>query len=80
MRLSVFAIAAPLAGTLALPTASDFSLVGFAKDNPIGTTTGGEGGTKVTVTTPEALVSAVAGMRKTSNTMSQVSADTEPAP
>lgn len=45
----------------ALPTGADFSLVGFGKDNPIGPTTGGEGGETVTVTSPAALASAVKG-------------------
>ncbi|TQS33727.1 hypothetical protein Golomagni_05917 [Golovinomyces magnicellulatus] len=41
----------------------DFSLVGFAKDNPIGPTTGGAGDESktVTVSSVEALVAAVAG-------------------
>lgn len=39
----------------------DFSLVGFAKDNPIGRTTGGAGGKTTTVASYEDLVAAVAG-------------------
>jgi pectate lyase len=42
-------------------TDPNFSLVGFAKDNPIGETTGGANGPTVTVTTPSALVAAVKG-------------------
>lgn len=42
----------------------DFDLVGFAKDNPIGPTTGGEGGKTSVVETFEALQSAVAGSEK----------------
>jgi pectate lyase len=62
MKLSLFSSIAPLAFVAsAIPTGCDFSLVGFGKDNPIGPTTGGKGGATVTVTTPEALVSAVAG-------------------
>lgn len=42
----------------------DFDLVGFAKDNPIGPTTGGEGGKTSVVDTFEALQSAVTGSEK----------------
>lgn len=42
----------------------DFDLAGFAKDNPIGPTTGGEGGETSVVETFEALQSAVAGSGK----------------
>lgn len=42
----------------------DFDLVGFAKDNPIGRTTGGKGGNTTTVSSFEALQSAVAGNEK----------------
>lgn len=52
---------ASLALVNAFPTGVDFSLVGFGKDNPIGPTTGGKGGRRVTVSTEEALVSAVSG-------------------
>ncbi|KAF1812547.1 polysaccharide lyase family 1 protein [Eremomyces bilateralis CBS 781.70] len=38
-----------------------YPLVGFGKDNPLGETTGGAGGPTVTVSTEEALRSAVAG-------------------
>ena len=62
MKLSLFASIATLALVAsATPTGCDFSLVGFGKDNPIGPTTGGKGGKTITVTTPEALASAVAG-------------------
>lgn len=42
----------------------NFDLVGFAKDNPIGPTTGGEGGKTSVVETFEALQSAVTGSEK----------------
>ena len=47
----------------AAPSKADYSLAGFAKDNPIGPTTGGAGKNSqtVTVTSVDALVSAVAG-------------------
>lgn len=38
-----------------------YPLVGYGKDNPIGPTTGGAGGTSVTVSTPEDLQAAVEG-------------------
>jgi pectate lyase len=60
MKLSVFALNISLLGASARPNAPDFSLVGFAKDNPLGPTTGGAGGATVTVTTPSALKSAIA--------------------
>jgi pectate lyase len=47
--------------TLAAPPGCDFSLVGFGKDNPLGPTTGGKGGKKITVSDEDALVAAVAG-------------------
>lgn len=40
---------------------ADFSMVGYAKDNPLGTTTGGEGGTTTTVSSVNALKTAVEG-------------------
>lgn len=62
MKSSLFSSIATLAFVAsAIPTGCDFSLVGFGKDNPVGPTTGGKGGATVTVTTPDALVSAVAG-------------------
>ncbi|KAH7123982.1 polysaccharide lyase family 1 protein [Dendryphion nanum] len=62
MKASIFTQLVSLAAVVsATPTGCDFSLAGFGKDNPIGPTTGGQGGKTVTVTTPEALVSAVAG-------------------
>ncbi|KAF2127134.1 polysaccharide lyase family 1 protein [Dothidotthia symphoricarpi CBS 119687] len=56
--ISLFSLA-----LLASADRSDFSLVGFAKDNPVGPTTGGagKGSQTITVTSPAALVSAVAG-------------------
>ncbi|KAF2019883.1 polysaccharide lyase family 1 protein [Aaosphaeria arxii CBS 175.79] len=62
MKLSLISAIAPLAlVATAAPAGCNFDLVGFAKDNPIGPTTGGKGGQVVTVTTPEQLVAAVAG-------------------
>ncbi|KAF2256191.1 polysaccharide lyase family 1 protein [Trematosphaeria pertusa] len=61
MKLPItFAFAPLLLAASAWPTGCDFSLVGFGKDNPIGPTTGGEGGESVTVSSVDALVSAVA--------------------
>ncbi|KAF2654193.1 polysaccharide lyase family 1 protein [Lophiostoma macrostomum CBS 122681] len=64
MKLSVLTLYVSLASlAYAHPTRDDydFSLVGFGKDNPLGTTTGGEGGETVTVTTSDSLRSAVNG-------------------
>ncbi|KAF2677195.1 polysaccharide lyase family 1 protein [Lentithecium fluviatile CBS 122367] len=62
MKFSILgSVAALLLSASAAPTGCDFSLVGFAKDNPVGPTTGGKGGKTVTVTSPEALASAVVG-------------------
>lgn len=64
MRLPLFALVTSAAGLSTIPEPlkdPDFSLVGFAKDNPFGTTTGGSSGETITVTTPSALSSAVAG-------------------
>ncbi|KAF2179493.1 polysaccharide lyase family 1 protein [Zopfia rhizophila CBS 207.26] len=62
MKLSLLAAFSSLAlVATAWPTGSDFSLVGYAKDNPIGLTTGGKKGPTVTVSDPAALASAVAG-------------------
>ncbi|KAF2278182.1 pectin lyase-like protein [Westerdykella ornata] len=47
--------------TAAAPAGCDFSLVGFAKDNPIGPTTGGQGGKTIKVTSPAELAAAVQG-------------------
>ena len=41
------------------PRSTSYDLVGFAKDNPFGTTTGGNGENVKTVSTPEALLAAV---------------------
>ncbi|KAK7190904.1 pectate lyase [Paraphaeosphaeria sporulosa] len=60
MKLSVFALSTSLLGASARPKASDYSLAGFAKDNPLGVTTGGAGGETITVTTPAALKAAIA--------------------
>lgn len=40
---------------------ADFSLVGYGKENPLGETTGGEGGPTTTVSSVEALQTAVEG-------------------
>jgi pectate lyase len=60
-----FSILGPFATLLltgsTAPTSYDFSLVGFGNDNPVGLTTGGEGGETVTVTSPKALATAVKG-------------------
>jgi pectate lyase len=64
MKLSVLSLVVSLAALSHGHPARDdcdFSLVGFGKDNPLGTTTGGKGGEKVTVTTSDALRSAVNG-------------------
>ncbi|KAF2742583.1 polysaccharide lyase family 1 protein [Sporormia fimetaria CBS 119925] len=63
MKLRLFTLATWALSATATPNHNnpDFSLVGFAKDNPIGPTTGGRGGKTLTVTTPSDLVSAVAG-------------------
>lgn len=68
MRLSTLffaalATASPLAGTgsaLTLGLAS-WDIEGYAKDNPIGPTTGGAGGKKITVSNAEDLIAAVKG-------------------
>jgi pectate lyase len=60
MKVSLLgSFAALLLTASTAPTGPDFSLVGFGKDNPSGTTTGGQGGETVTVTSPQALASAV---------------------
>ena len=62
MKLTILgSFAALLATAATAPTAADFSLVGFAKDNPIGPTTGGKGGKTITVTDAAALAAAVQG-------------------
>lgn len=43
------------------PPAADFSLVGYGKENPLGETTGGDGGATTTVSSIEALRTAVEG-------------------
>ncbi|KAF2715492.1 polysaccharide lyase family 1 protein [Pleomassaria siparia CBS 279.74] len=61
MKLSFLATFASLVlDTSSKPTRRDFGLVGFGKDNPFGPTIGGSGGETVTVTSPAALVSALA--------------------
>ncbi|KAJ4357752.1 uncharacterized protein N0V89_002328 [Didymosphaeria variabile] len=58
MKLTIFALSPSLLGASAYPAAADSGLVGFAKDNPVGATTGGAGGETVIVSTPSALKSA----------------------
>ena len=63
MKLSFISIFSLAFVATATPSGADYSLVGFAKDNPIGPTTGGAGkkSQTVTVSSVDALVSAVAG-------------------
>ena len=63
MKLSLISILSLAFAATAAPSEADYSLVGFAKDNPIGPTTGGVGekSQTVTVSSVAALVSAVAG-------------------
>lgn len=64
MKLSLVSVFSLALGASAASTPRyDFDLVGFAKDNPIGPTTGGEGKNSqtVTVSSAEALASAVTG-------------------
>ncbi|KAL2142889.1 hypothetical protein VTI28DRAFT_657 [Corynascus sepedonium] len=66
MRLNFLTIASALAPLTAAFPLGGFGLAswdveGFAKDNPIGATTGGEGGTTVTVDNAEDFKTAVAG-------------------
>ncbi len=63
MKLSIISILSLAFVATATPSGADYGLVGFAKDNPIGPTTGGAGKKSPTVTVssvPE-LISAVAG-------------------
>ncbi|EUC44970.1 polysaccharide lyase family 1 protein [Bipolaris oryzae ATCC 44560] len=61
MKLSALSFLSFALSATAAPTGSDFSLVGFAKDNPIGPTTGGQSkdGKSVTVETLADFVKAV---------------------
>jgi pectate lyase len=63
MKLSLFSILSLAFVATASPSGADYSLVGFAKDNPIGPTTGGAGkkSPTVVVSSVAELVSAVAG-------------------
>ncbi|KAL1958886.1 hypothetical protein VTO42DRAFT_3439 [Malbranchea cinnamomea] len=58
-----FLLASLVSVGLAWPTGrhDKFDLVGFGRDNPLGRTTGGEGGPTTTVSSPAALATAVAG-------------------
>ena len=61
MKLSLFSLISFTLSAAAAPAGEDFSLVGFAKDNPIGATTGGQSkqGKSVTVETVADFVKAV---------------------
>lgn len=63
MKLSLVSILSLAFVAAASPSGADYSLVGFAKDNPVGPTTGGTGKNSptVTVSTVAELVAAVAG-------------------
>lgn len=63
MKLSLISLLSLVFVATASPSGADYSLVGYAKDNPIGPTTGGAGKNSptVTVSTVPELVSAVAG-------------------
>jgi pectate lyase len=67
MRLSdligILSISAPLAGAFPLGSfgLASWDVEGFAKDNPLGPTTGGKGGATVTVNNPADFQAAVAG-------------------
>jgi pectate lyase len=67
MKLSILSLVSLALSVAAAPAGADFSLVGFAKDNPIGTTTGGAGknSKKVTVRTVDEFVAAVKGNEPT---------------
>lgn len=61
MKLLIFSLVSLALSATAAPAGLDFSLVGFAKDNPIGTTTGGHSrhGKSVTVKTVAQFIEAV---------------------
>ncbi|KZM20694.1 Pectate lyase [Ascochyta rabiei] len=63
MKLLLISILSLAFVAIAAPSGADYDLVGFAKNNPIGPTTGGAGkeSKTVTVSSVDALVSAVAG-------------------
>jgi len=63
MKFSIISVLSLALAATAAPSKADYSLAGFAKDNSIGPTTGGAGKNSqtVTVTSVDALVSAVAG-------------------
>lgn len=67
MKFSLLPIASLALCASAAPSGADFSLAGFAKDNPIGPTTGGSGkGSKtVTVSTVDQFLSAINGSEPT---------------
>jgi pectate lyase len=67
MKLSVLSLFSLALSATATPSGVDFSLVGFAKDNPIGTTTGGSAkhGKSVTVRTVAEFIKAVNGSEPT---------------
>lgn len=59
--LFISAIAQPLVGALPFDGLATWGVEGFARDNPLGPTTGGEGGTTVTVDNAADLKKAVTG-------------------
>lgn len=66
MRFNLLLLFAPLSGALPLLPTSLFGLAswdveGFARDNPLGPTTGGKGGSTVTVSTVADFKAAVTG-------------------
>lgn len=67
MKLSILSLLSLALSATATPSGADFSLVGFAKDNPIGTTTGGSAkhGKSVTVRTVAEFIKAVNGSEPT---------------
>ncbi|CAN9362890.1 unnamed protein product [Alternaria alternata] len=67
MKLSILSLLSLALSATAAPAGCDFSLVGFAKDNPIGPTTGGAGrhGKSVTVRTVAEFIKAVNGSEPT---------------
>lgn len=50
MKLSILSVVSFALSVTAAPAGCDFSLAGFAKDNPVGPTTGGAGKNSKTVT------------------------------
>ncbi|KAI8934112.1 hypothetical protein NX059_008871 [Plenodomus lindquistii] len=67
MKLSLLSLVSFALSATAAPSGADFSLVGYAKDNPIGPTTGGsgKGGKSITVTNAADFIKAVNGSEPT---------------